>query len=268
MDQDQPGRSRSRRDRLPNPGEIAAWSKTYWTSFEQRPGGTTELTSAIDVPKSLRRRLSEGPPPFLGEFGSWAVDATAKELHVWFARPDTEFADKVIALRCKVWSAFEKANNAVKPLKQIAVARQRLRDALPHLDDLIALLDRASTGYSLEHLPSALTQLGEGGAHWINLLSTLEQLGELRSTVASAAKRDQKRGSKGTPFEDAFIRELAEIWQTITKSSPPKVVKETKSRRTIGYLFHAFVDEAFSDIRQPKRGLAKRIRRILSTPES
>jgi hypothetical protein len=263
--------------RLPKPGEIAAWSKTYWTSFERRPANTLELSSNSDIPKSLRRRSTEKPPPpFFGPFGSWAVDAVVNELFEWFAqeaklnrakikRRHAKFPDAVIAMRCEVWSAFEKANDAVKPLKRISIARQRLRESLRHLDDLIVLLDRGSTADTLHNLPSALTQLGDDGARWTRVISALATLPQLRCAAASAAKRDLKRGSKGTPFEDAFVRELVKIWRKLTRTLPPKMLKEAKFRRGVGHLFYKLVDAAFSDVQQSKSGLTKRIRRVVSS---
>ena len=253
---------RSRRDRLPNPGEIAAWSKTYWTSFERRLGAI-ELTPvpSLNVVKSFRRRSIENLPPLLGEFGTWAVDATAKELHARLTLPDPQFGEEVLSLRSQLWSALDKANEAVRPLKRIALAKQRLREALRHLDDLIALLGGSSTAHALGTLSCALGQVGEDPKRCTEALSSLDELPRLRETVAHAAK--DRRGSKGTPFEDAFILGLAEIWQKRTGSRPPKVVKEAKMRRSIGYLFYPFVERAFSDIGQPSRGLMKRIRRVL-----
>lgn len=254
---------RSRRDRLPKPGEIAAWSKTYWTSFERRFGAIelTVVPSPLNVAESFRKRSIENLPPLLGEFGTWAVDASAKELHARLARPDPQFGEEILSLRSQICSALEEANEAVKPLKSIALAKQRLREALPHLDDLIALLGRSSTAHALGTLPCALGQVGEDPKRYNETLSSLEELPRLRGLVAHAAK--DQRGSKGTPFEDTFILGLAEIWQNRTGSRPPKVVKEAKTRRSIGYLFYPFVERAFSDIGQPSRGLMKRIRRVL-----
>ena len=217
-DLDQRRRSRSHRDRLPKPGEIATWSKTYWTSFERRPEGMSvfsEGTSQSDVPKSLRRRSTENLPPLLGEFGTYAVDATAKELHEWLALPDNQFSDEVFLLRRQIWWALDKANETVKPLKASALEKQRFREALPHLDDLMAILNRSS--HVLGTLPSASHRIGANQKVWRDVLLSLENLPTLRETVANAARG--QRGSKGTPFEDAFILGLAEIWQQRTKNS-------------------------------------------------
>ena len=249
----------------PNRARSQPGSKTYRTCCEQRQTAAVILEIVTHpVAKSLRSRRIKNPVAPVSALGTWAVDATAKELHVRLGRPDAQFEEAVISLRRQIWSALDKANEAVKPLKDIALAKQRLREALPHLDDLIALLDRSSTAHALGTLPSALRQIGEDPRGCTEALASLEKLPELRAALASVASRDVKRGSKGTPFEDAFIQELAEIWLKITGTLPPQVVKEAKTRRGIGYLFYPFVDGAFSDIQQPKLGLKKRIRRVLS----
>ena len=221
-----------------------------------------EVSSPTEVVKSFRRRSIEDLPLMLGEFGTWAADATAKELHARLALPDAQFGEEVLSLRSQIWSALDKANEMVLPLRGIALAKQRLREALPHLKDLIALLDRSSTVHAIGTLPWALGQVGEDPKGCTETLASLEELPRLREIVAHAAK--DQRGSKGTPFEDAFILGLAEIWQKRTGSRPPKVVKEAVTRRSIGYLFYPFVERAFLDIGQPSGGLMKRIRRVLS----
>lgn len=264
-DQDQSPRRRSRRDRLPEPGEIAAWFKTYRTCHEQQKGGVDVEIVTHFVAKSLRKRLIRKPAPLPGAIGTWAVDATAKELHVRLRRSDAQFEEQVISLRRQVLSAFDKANKAVEPLNKLALARKRLRESGPHLDDLIALLNRTSTAHALNALPNALSYFGGNPKRWTDVLSALGQLPELRRTVTPVVERNQRRGSKGTPFEDAFITGLAEIWQKLTGTRPPKVVKDAKTRRSIGHLFYPFVERAFSDIQQSNDGLKKRIRRVLSS---
>ena len=264
--QDQPRGRQSRRDRPPKPGEIAAWSKTYRTCREQRQNAGIILEIVThSTAKSLRNRRIQKPVAPVSAFGTWAVDATAKELHARLERPDAQFKEEVISLRRQILSALDKANEAVGQLRRPALARKRLRESLRHLDDLIAMLDLSSTAHALTSLPSALSCLGEDPSQWTDVLSALDRLPELRRAVALVVERKQRRGSKGTPFEDAFITGLAEIWQKQTGTRPPKVVKDAKTRRNIGHLFYPFVERAFLDIQQPNRGLRKRIRRVLSS---
>ncbi len=128
-------------------------------------------------------------------------------------------------------------------------------------------MDRDSTAHALNGLPTALGHFGEDPERWVALLSALDQLPELHALVGSVLKSQQRRGSLGTPFDDAFIRGLAKIWKERTGHRAPQVVKDAPSRRGSGHLFGPFVERAFSDIGQPSDGLEGRIRRVLSTAD-
>lgn len=267
--QDKKRQSRSYRDRPLRAGEIAARSKMYTTTLEKREKG--RVIVAFDIPhtaSSLRRRRIEKAPSLSASIGEWAVDTTVKELREFLQPPDAHLDEDVVSLRRQVLFALEKADEAVEPLRKQALEKERLRKALPNLDDLIHTIERDATAHALNGLPAALSYFGENPKRWASVLSALEQLPELRSLVAHVFKRQQRRGSLGTPFEDAFIRGLAEIWQKQTGNRPPKVVKQAKTRRSMGYMFPAFVERAFLDIGEPVRGLERRIRRVLGTSKS